>query len=102
MCVMPRLKSALLIAVLLVGGVAVAGCGGKPPKAAANGSESGAASASADGATSGFGPASPSASGASPTASKAPVLPAAGNPNGHATVPAEARAEDTSHPTRVI
>src|SRR5262249_37330211 len=29
-------------------------------------------------------------------------LPAAGNPNGRAAVPAEARAVDTSHPTRVI
>src|SRR5262245_55526017 len=28
--------------------------------------------------------------------------PAAGNPNGHADVPAEAEAEDTSHPDRVI
>src|SRR5512139_2005565 len=28
--------------------------------------------------------------------------PAPGNPRGHATVPAEARAADTSHPTRVI
>ena len=32
----------------------------------------------------------------------APMVPAAGNPGGHATVPAEARAVDTSHPTRVI
>ena len=29
-------------------------------------------------------------------------LPGTGNPNGTATVPAEARAVDTSHPTRVI
>ena len=32
----------------------------------------------------------------------APAGPAAGNPNGHATVPAEAKAVDTSKPTRVI
>src|SRR5258705_4601869 len=32
----------------------------------------------------------------------APPGPAAGNPNGHATVPAEAKAVDTSKPTRVI
>ena len=42
---------------------------------------------------------------ASPSPSAAPAappLPRAGNPNGHATVPAEAQAVDTSHPTRVV
>src|SRR5437764_2146728 len=53
-------------------------------------------------------PASPSAA-ASPSASPrhtaapaGPALPRAGNPNAHATVPAEAQAVATSHPTRVV
>jgi hypothetical protein len=44
---------------------------------------------------------SPSAASASPGASAA-VPEANGNPNGRAAVPAEARAVDTSHPTRVV
>jgi hypothetical protein len=32
----------------------------------------------------------------------APIAPAAGNPNGHVTVPAEGQAVDTSHPNRVV
>jgi hypothetical protein len=52
-------------------------------------------------------PASPSASAVSPSASASSKPPAAagppaGNPNGKATIPAEARAVDTSKPTRVI
>jgi hypothetical protein len=52
-------------------------------------------------------PGPPSASGASPSASASSKPPAAagppaGNPNGKATIPAEARAVDTSKPTRVI
>jgi hypothetical protein len=31
-----------------------------------------------------------------------PTLPMAGNPNGHAAVPADAKAVDTTHPTRVV
>ncbi len=46
--------------------------------------------------------ASPSASPSPSAAPAAPPLPRAGNPNGHATVPAEAQAVDTSHPTRVV
>src|SRR5438034_3642 len=47
-------------------------------------------------------PAAPSSSSPVSTPPPKPVLTPAGNPNGHAAVPAEARAEDTSHPTRVI
>ena len=36
------------------------------------------------------------------TAVPAPARPRAGNPDGHAPVPAAARAVDTSHPTRVV
>jgi hypothetical protein len=39
---------------------------------------------------------------AMPSAKAPPAAPPAGNPGGGATVPAEARAVDTSHPTRVI
>jgi hypothetical protein len=105
MCLSRRLRStALLIAVLLAGGVALAACGGKSPKATANSADGGAASASASGeasevGTAGLASVSP---GTSPSASKAAPPPANGNPNGRATVPAEAKAEDTSKPTRVI
>lgn len=37
-----------------------------------------------------------------PSHRSAPPVPAAGNPNGHAAVPAEGRAVDTSHPDRVV
>jgi hypothetical protein len=39
---------------------------------------------------------------ATPTPRKVATLPRPGNPNGHAAVPAEARAVDTSHPDHVI
>ncbi|HEY7272665.1 MAG TPA: hypothetical protein VH502_08020, partial [Actinoplanes sp.] len=39
---------------------------------------------------------------ATPTHSKVPALPRPGNPDGHAGVPAEAGAVDTSHPDHVI
>jgi hypothetical protein len=80
----------------LVCSAAVAACGGPAKPARASG---GAASASA---TTSADPAQAAASTApSPSAAAAPVPPA-GNPNGHASLPAEARAVDTSHPTRVI
>ena len=53
-------------------------------------------------------PATPSPTTASPSPSAAPttlapaLLPAAGNPDGHAAIPAAAEPVDTSHPTRVI
>src|SRR5437762_1011035 len=49
--------------------------------------------------------ASAAPSAAASTASSAPPAapqPATGNPNGHAAVPPEAAAVDTSHPTRMI
>jgi hypothetical protein len=45
--------------------------------------------------------ASSASPGPAPTA-KAPPVASAGNPNGHAAIPADAQAVDTSHPTRVI
>src|SRR5204862_4656620 len=47
-------------------------------------------------------PAAAASASAAPAQPAAGALPAPGNPNGRAAVPADARAEDTSHPTRVI
>lgn len=86
-----RRRTAALTLVLLL-----AGCGGSPETsgAALAGSSAAAASPSAS-ATQG-----PSPSG-SPSASAAPPQ-VNGNPNGKASVPAEARAADTSKPTRTV
>jgi hypothetical protein len=81
----------LLVLGLVTGG-ALPACAG-PPAAKPGPPPSVAPSANAA-----FG-AAPSAT-ATPANGGAPFR--AGNPNGHAPVPAEARAVDTSHPTRVI
>ena len=84
---------AIALAVLL------AGCAAPTPNTRwTAGSPSGAASDPASPSAA----ASPSASPSPSAAPAAPPLPRAGNPNGHATVPAEAQAVDTSHPTRVV
>jgi hypothetical protein len=44
----------------------------------------------------------PSSAPSPPPAPVAPAIPQAGNPNGKAAIPADARAEDTSRPTHVI
>jgi hypothetical protein len=78
--------------------VLLAGCGGTAANAAWR---SPAPSPSAPGAAPSSATPSPAATSASPGASTG--VPATnGNPNGHAAVPAEARAADTSHPTRVV
>jgi len=46
--------------------------------------------------------ATPSAAASASASPSAAAMPAFGNPDGHATVPAEARAVDTSHPTHVV
>jgi hypothetical protein len=66
----------------------VAGCGSSP--APPSPSPPGSASVS------------PPLSATSPPSPTRPPLPNYGNPDGHAVVPAEAKAEDTSHPTQVI
>ena len=77
----------------------LAGCAAPTPNTRwTAGSPSGAASDPASPSAA----ASPSASPSPSAAPAAPPLPRAGNPNGHATVPAEAQAVDTSHPTRVV
>ncbi|MFB9238875.1 hypothetical protein ACFFWC_25660 [Plantactinospora siamensis] len=93
-----------LAAVLCAAGLALAGCGakGEPGRPTFVAGSVAPTSAAAD-------PASPSAAAPSPSGSPrpSPSRPAAaafkaGNPSGHASVPAEARAVDTSHPTRRI
>jgi hypothetical protein len=82
----------------LVSTALIAGCGGSTPPAdpAAPGGGGSSDPATIDQGLGTAGTPAPSAS--------APARPAftAGNPNGKATVPAEARAVDTSRPTRVI
>ncbi|MDH6464401.1 hypothetical protein M2302_004600 [Micromonospora sp. A200] len=101
-----RLK---LVAVLLLLGVATAtlpGCGGatddrQPVTAAATGTATAPAPATGTpGGRSGLGGPGKSPS-PKPSPSTGAVL-KAGNPNGGATVPAEARAVDTSRPTRTV
>ena len=87
---------ALVHVVLLsvMSSVVLAGCGSAAPTAAPPGGPGGSPSGSATG--------SPSAQPPKPTTPPPARLPAPGNPRGKAAVPAEARAVDTSKPTRVI
>src|SRR6185437_14629772 len=100
----PRRAGVLLAA--LVSGWLIAGCGSSSPSATAGG-----ASASANAlvipiaAPTKSASATPTAapSSAKPSISAPPGTPlAAGNPNGDAAIPADARAVDTSHPDRVV
>ena len=98
-------KSLAAAAILAITATSAAACGGssRTPKADEAGSHSAAASGQ---------PKTPSGSPSGPqTAHQSPSPPAAahpggtlkaGNPNGHATVPAAARAVDVSHPDHVI
>jgi hypothetical protein len=92
-----RTAAAALTTVVLV----LAGCGGSPGKTASTSSS--AAAAGGAGSTQGVAPSVPATQNA--TASSGAAAAAAadnGNPSGRATVPAEARAVDTSKPTRVV
>jgi hypothetical protein len=109
-----------VILAVVASGAVVSACGAAPSASmspAAQARPAGSASAartgqggSADAASAAAAPAAaaPAASATaspSPTASPAPPakkLPPAGNPNGHAPVPAAARAVNTSHPDHVI
>jgi hypothetical protein len=72
----------------------LAGCGSPPASRTAAAASAGASPA---------GPASAAPATTAPSAAPARgAVPANGNPDGHAPVPAAARAVDTSHPTRVI
>ncbi|OLB82749.1 MAG: hypothetical protein AUI14_00175, partial [Actinobacteria bacterium 13_2_20CM_2_71_6] len=93
-----RIRSGIaLLVVSVLSGATLAGCGSSPsPRWLAGNPSPGTDATSA--APSPSATASPSASAAPP----APALAPAGNPNGHAPVPAEGQPVDTSHPTRVI
>nr|WP_245716389.1 hypothetical protein [Micromonospora humi] len=103
-----RVKSAVSLLVLALATATLPGCGGgddpsdRPAPAAATGTPAGTpagpaadAPAASPSARAGFGSAKPSPSPATPALR-------AGNPAGRATVPAEARAVDTSRPTRTV
>ncbi|WP_181572621.1 hypothetical protein [Micromonospora robiginosa] len=100
------MKSAVCLLALALATATLPGCGGdpsdRPAPAAATGTPAGTASAPAADAPA----ASPSAragfGSAKPSPSAAPAALRAGNPAGRATVPAEARAVDTSRPTRTV
>src|SRR5690349_20077851 len=85
-------------ALLVVIALAVTGCGGEATGRDAGRALGGEPSAAASGQAASPGP----SVSAKPSASAAAPLPMPGNPNGKASVPAEARAVDTSRPTRVI
>lgn len=80
----------------------VAGCGGSGNSAPAAKDVSASVSASASPSPSDSPSASPSASPSPSPSPSVTLLPAPGNPNGHASVPAAGQAVDTSHPTTVI
>nr|WP_245675746.1 hypothetical protein [Micromonospora halophytica] len=97
-----RLTSAVVLLVLGVSTAALPACGSERP-------DSGRWAAPATSASGPAGPASssptaPSTPSSSPSPSPARAVPAftAGNPDGRAAVPAEARAVDTSRPTRTV
>jgi hypothetical protein len=86
-----------LLVIGLVAAAALSACTGPTAAPTAPTTEANAAGTGLPSARAGFGT-------APPRAASSPSTPPfrAGNPNGHAPVPAEARAADTSRPTRVI
>ncbi|MDG6109715.1 hypothetical protein Daura_09290 [Dactylosporangium aurantiacum] len=92
-----RTPAAALAAALTTVVLTLAGCGGSPAKPQP-------AAAAGSAAPSPGSPPAPSTPGSTPPGSSAPAAPAQvnGNPGGRASVPAEARAVDTSKPTRVV
>ncbi|KKK06997.1 hypothetical protein [Micromonospora sp. HK10] len=100
-----RVKSALLLLVLAVGTAGLPACApgdpARPPAAPA--AATGTTTASVPAATPTAGPGARAGLGAAtPGATASAAAFRAGNPAGRAAVPAEARAVDTSHPTRRI
>ncbi|MFR9777736.1 hypothetical protein ACL02O_16990 [Micromonospora sp. MS34] len=97
-----RVKSTVALIALAVATAGLPACGAREPA----GAGTPAAVAATGGATppTGSPTAGPSARTGLGTARPSPSTPAfrAGNPSGRAAVPAEARAVDTSHPTRTI
>ncbi|XAN38903.1 hypothetical protein VKK44_27405 [Micromonospora schwarzwaldensis] len=101
-----RVKSAVSLLVLALATVTLPGCGGDPSDRTAPTAATGAPAGTPD-APAADAPAAPSSAraglgSAKPSPSPAAVAFRAGNPAGRATVPAEARAVDTSRPTRTV
>ncbi|MDG4786536.1 hypothetical protein O7626_11445 [Micromonospora sp. WMMD1102] len=97
-----RFTSALLVSVL-VAVAGLAGCGSSADDRPAGPQWAPAAAGSGAATPPPSTPAGPSTSPKPSASSRAPAaLPRPGNPDGRAAVPAEARAVDTSEPTRVI
>ncbi|MEV0425154.1 hypothetical protein [Micromonospora sp. NPDC050495] len=100
-----RVKSALLLLALAVGTAGLPACAAGDPAGppAAPAAATGTTTASAPAATPTTGPSARAGLGvATPGATPSAAAFRAGNPAGRAAVPAEARAVDTSHPTRRI
>ncbi|GHJ18104.1 hypothetical protein TPA0908_60990 [Micromonospora sp. AKA38] len=103
-----RVKSAVSLLVLALATATLPGCGGEPSDRTAPAAATPAGTPS--GATDAAAPAAPAVSPsaraglgtAKPSPGPAAVAFRAGNPDGRATVPAEARAVDTSRPTRTV
>src|SRR3954469_7700419 len=97
----PRMAVLVLAGVLVAGGPAACGDGHRATPSFVDGSHNSAPSGtSAPGTPS---PAPPSSAPPSPRpAPRKAALPRTGNPAGHATVPADGRAVDTSRPDHVI
>jgi hypothetical protein len=99
-----RIKTtSVLIVAGLLAATALAGCGASPEKGAAGAAPTPTNATNASATPSPSAPAGPSPT-ARPSATTKPVaaLPRPGNPKGRASVPAEARAENTTKPSRVV
>jgi hypothetical protein len=92
--------TAALVAGLLLG-TALTSCAPSASSATATWRVAGASASAVPAASPTPGTPSPSPS-TPPTSAAPPAMPAYGNPSGHAAVPADAKAVDTSHPTRVV
>ncbi|MGC4886226.1 hypothetical protein [Micromonospora sp. DT227] len=105
-----RVKSAVSLLVLALVTATLPGCGGESSDRTAPAAATGTPAGTPSGATAAAVPAAPAASPsaraglgtAKPSPGPAAVAFRAGNPDGRATVPAEARAVDTSRPTRTV
>jgi hypothetical protein len=102
----PRGVRSLLMLACVASGALAAGCGSPSPGAAGANPSNAALSvpvvAPSASPSSIRGTPAPSASASASTPPPAAPTFTAGNPNGHAAVPADGRAADTSHPTRVV
>ncbi|MET8906260.1 hypothetical protein [Micromonospora sp. NPDC004551] len=93
-----RVKSAVALLVLAVATATLPACGGEQPA----GSPAPVAATGPTGSPAGTPSARAGLGTAKPSATPSAAALRAGNPAGHAAVPVEARAVDTSHPTRTV